>query len=52
MLDKKALDAFRKWGALGGKTRAKRYSPEQIAGMAKRGWKTHRQRLAKSKAVR
>jgi hypothetical protein len=39
MLSERAREQFRKWGAEGGKRRAKKYSTKQISNMAKRGRK-------------
>ncbi len=37
MLDEKAKQQFREWGALGGKAKAKKYTRKQLSNMAKRG---------------
>lgn len=39
MLDEKTRAMFRKWGALGGATRAKKYTKRQLSLMAKRAFK-------------
>lgn len=36
MLDEKAKQQFREWGALGGKAKAKKYTRKQLSNMAKR----------------
>ncbi len=36
MLDEKAKQQFRDWGALGGKAKARKYTSKQISAMAKR----------------
>lgn len=35
MLDEKTLQLFRKWGAQGGKAKAKKYTRRQLSEMAK-----------------
>ena len=37
MLSERAREQFRKWGAEGGRRKAKKYSTKQISDMAKRG---------------
>ena len=49
MLDEKAREQFRLWGAKGGKAKARKYTKEQIADMARRGKKRARIRRANGK---